>query len=439
MSTNNDFTTPAATPVTAPSTSTPATPSPRCRAMMYEQQIAHLPAGHTYNDVKDIVEKTIQPARWAMILHDQDIDDNGNPAADHLHVMMEFDNPRYLSAIAKLLGDKTERIEKWNGRVDNGFAYLVHGTASAQQKHQYDPTTVDASFDFLAWFVQMSFIFSNAKAPHGKDFVPTLLDMMLDGKIDRDGVIKQLHGSELARYAKQIETVWAQRMRNEAEAWRKQMQEAGTPVNVTWLFGPAGTGKTSFARELAEQEQRAYFISGSTRDPFQGYAGQHIVILDELRPSSIPEYADLLRLLDPFGSDVMAPSRYQDKAIMADTIFVTSPYDPAAFYAAMFRGYPRDVRAVDGLGQLVRRVSMVIEMDENLITLMEYHEQGKGYLPSSEPSRPNPYSQKARKGPPLDCVTEFNRLFDPPADDDAANGGGIDDDPQTDEDTAPTE
>ena len=82
-------------------------------------------------------------------------------------------------------------------------------------------------------------------------------------------------------------------------------------VESVWIFGPAGTGKSTLAKLYAKRKGEPFFVSGSTRDIFQGYEGKHTVILDELRPSSIP-YADLLRITDPYAMEheVMAPSRY---------------------------------------------------------------------------------------------------------------------------------
>ena len=111
------------------------------------------------------------------------------------------------------------------------------------------------------------------------------------------------------------------------------MRDEGRRVQTIWIFGPAGTGNSSLAKQYAQSKGEPFFVSGSTRDVFQGYAGQHTIILDELRPSSIP-YADLLRVTDPYAieHEVMAPARCADKAIAADLIIVTTPYNPMEFY-----------------------------------------------------------------------------------------------------------
>ena len=67
-----------------------------------------------------------------------------------------------------------------------------------------------------------------------------------------------------------------------------------------------------------------YYLSGSDRDYFQDYNGEHCVILDEFRPDKIT-YSDLLKMLDNNRFDVSAPARYHDKKILADLIVITSP------------------------------------------------------------------------------------------------------------------
>lgn len=432
---------PCATPSIDPNmdmtTTQDTTPSkpPRFRAVMYTQQMAHLPV-QTLDDLRVIVVDQLKPKQWAMILHDKDVDEKGQPVAPHVHLMMKFSNPRHLSATAKELGDKPQSLQKWDGRTTNGFMYLLHRTESAKDKYQYDPAdAITSGPDSTEFFAKIQAQYNKVSSADDKNHVYYLLDLMGIGQLTKDELIDKLSGSEYAKFHRQIDALWAKRMNDEAAQWRQEMTEAGQAVRVTWLYGSAGTGKTSFARELAERDGREYFIAGSTRDPYQSYKGQHIVILDELRPNSIPEYSDLLRLLDPFGSDVMAPSRYQDKPIMADTIYVTTPYDPVSFYNELMGECPSKYRQIDSLGQLLRRLSLVIHMDNSFITLMEYQEKGQGYAPSAEPPRPNAYSQHARKGPPLDNVAEFNRLFDDPA---ATNDSGGST-PQTGEDTTPNE
>ena len=193
--------------------------------------------------------------------------------------------------------------------------------------------------------------------------------------------------------------MYARRLQVSAAEWRAKMRDEGRRVQAIWIFGPAGTGNSSLAKQYAQSKGEPFFVSGSTRDVFQGYAGQHTIILDELRPSSIP-YADLLRVTDPYAieHEVMAPARYADKAIAADLIIVTTPYNPMEFYCEQVRGAtvgrPND--DIDGFGQLERRLSLVVEMQQKEICLSEFRVELGTYWPADGSSRPNPYSSFVR-------------------------------------------
>ena len=170
-----------------------------------------------------------------------------------------------------------------------------------------------------------------------------------------------------------------------------------------------GTGKTSLAREYAEKKGQPYYITGSSRDIFQSYNGEHTIIMDELRPRVI-EYADLLRITDPHGIDtqVMAPARYTDKPLACDLIIITSPYSPSDFHRETFRGGAVDM---DGFDQLQRRIALAIYMDSNLIYAVKYNAIWNQYMVIPNSARLNPYSQAARAASAVDPIDIYNSMF----------------------------
>ena len=367
--------------------------SKNCRAraknMMYTQQIRHLPA-KTVEQLTALLIK-MAPKKYAMILHDSDVDEHGKSVEDHVHVMMSFENARSINSVAKELGDKPQSIEMWKGKAENGYSYLIHATTGAISKRQYSPAEVTANFDYQD---EMRKITEEVEKSRQKANGKILLNSLYEGKITKEGMEKLLSGSQYGNMKRQIEDVWSKRLQFQAAEWREEMKKSGKQINVIWISGKAGTGKTSLARKYAEKSNRPYFITGSSRDIFQNYSGEHTMIIDEFRADMI-KYPDLLRILDPFGSQVMAPSRYNDKPLACDLIIITSPYDPVEFYKQLFRQAP--VNCVDSLEQLLRRITLTIKMDVSHIRAVEYDREAKTYRTIDNAEKENHYSQNYRE------------------------------------------
>lgn len=373
--------------------------------MMYTQQMEHLPF-RTREELEERIKTKLAPKKYAISeVHDKDMDKDGNPVKEHIHVMLCFQNARSLKNVASILGDKPQYLEKWDERANNGFAYLIHATAGAKVKAQYSPANVLANFPYAEELKKQTLEVLKKKS---RQKIDVLLDVYYNEEMTLDELEQELTGAQYGRYKKQIDTITSKILERHADIWRQDMLKNNRRVKVIWIYGAAGTGKTSLARSIAKQDGRAYYVSGSSRDVFQSYNGEHILILDELRSNVIP-YHDLLRILDPFGNQerIMAPARYSDKSLACDLIIITTPFNPVDFYDEIFD----DINTVDSLEQLVRRITITLYVNSDSISAVRYCQERRHYYAVPDAECDNPYSQKNRPDSEIDVLEEFNQMF----------------------------
>lgn len=373
--------------------------------MMYTQQMEHLPF-RTREELEERIKTKLAPKKYAISeVHDKDMDEDGNPVKEHIHVMLCFQNARSLKNVASILGDKPQYLEKWDERANNGFAYLVHATSGAKVKAQYSPANVLANFPYAEELKKQTLEVLKKKS---RQKIDVLLDAYYNEEITLEELEQELTGAQYGRYKKQIDTITSKILERHADIWRQDMVKNNRRVKVIWIYGASGTGKTSLARSIAKQDGRAYYVSGSSRDVFQSYNGEHILILDELRSNVIP-YHDLLRILDPFGNQerIMAPARYSDKSLACDLIIITTPFNPVDFYDEIFD----DINTVDSLEQLVRRITITLYVNADTISAGKYCPERRHYYAVPDAQCDNPYSQKNRPDSEIDVLEEFNQMF----------------------------
>lgn len=360
----------------------------KAKNMMYMQQLKHLPT-ETIDNLIIEVEKT-NPKKYALIVHDKDKDEQGEPVEEHVHLMISYENGRSVKNTAKKLKDKPQYIQIWNGKAENGYSYLIHATKDSITKYQYSPSEVRANFNYQEEIRRITEKVEKSRQLKNSEL---LLDALYKGEITKEEIEKSLSGSQYGRMKRQIEDVWSKHLQFKAKEWREEMKKSGKQIEVIWISGKSGTGKTSLAKAYAEKLNRPYFITGSSRDIFQNYSGEHTMIIDEFRVNMI-QYPDLLRILDPFGSQVMAPSRYSDKALSCDLIIITSPYSPVAFYNKLFA--KEFENTIDSLEQLLRRITLTIEMDDSHIKAVEYDNEVCRYNVIDGATEKNIYSKNSR-------------------------------------------
>jgi hypothetical protein len=113
------------------------------------------------------------------------------------------------------------------------------------------------------------------------------------------------------------------------------------PPEIIWIYGPTGTGKTSYVyREYSD-----IYTTLETSRWWDGYSQQETILIDDMR-KDFCKFHVLLRLLDryPFKVQYKGGTRH----INSKYIIITSCYHPKQMY---------DTR--EDIKQLIRRISLI--------------------------------------------------------------------------------
>lgn len=390
----------------------------RARIMMYTQRLDIILANfQTLDDFEDCIKTNVctnPNDKFAYIIHDNDTSKNPNQmfALEHLHLVLDFENPHSLTSIVKLLKDfrkdgspNTQTLTIFKGNVNNAYSYLCHRTKKAAGKYQYDPKDVVANFDYVTLLEQ-----TTKEVKSARDLKKVNINVVLDNIVNGVMTIKEakelLSGAAYTKNINYLNNAQAEAMRRNADKWRKNKKENNIPTVVIWLWGNSDTGKTSMAKEMATSSGQPYYLSGSSRGMWDNYdSNMHIAILDECRPEMFETYRDMLSILDPYQERAVAPARYYDRELALDTIIITSVYDPYAFYKHMIEPEKRNV---DSFRQLERRITYSIHVEDYFFMLSHFEDKEVGYVNDVDTLIANPYS-KVKRGEIV--ISDRNRNY----------------------------
>lgn len=282
---------------------------------------------------------------YAIIIHDLD------QGQDHYHVALKLAQPVRLNTIAKQYGQQPNVVEMWQGHIDNMWSYMTHQTKKAKaEKADYLPYLYDTSKS--RWDSQET----QEKAKHktiananNKKEVEVLAEQVILGNITKKDLLKH----------SMVMTYWKHKtLLDRALQVRSQSLVVDPPNCKTYYIqGASGTGKTSYARALADTNHpNDNAMASAGNDPLQDYLGEKCLIIDEFRPQDW-QLPDLLSLLDPYHRQRTHKSRYYNKGLATELILITSviPLDDVVdYYTAFTKEDPKQIR---------RRIAKVIDLD----------------------------------------------------------------------------
>lgn len=125
---------------------------------------------------------------------------------------------------------------------------------------------------------------------------------------------------------------------------------------VRWFYGETGTGKTREAVRIGEETYKGdYWISNQNGQWFDGYEGQKLVIIDDIRANTW-DFSQILRITDRYAFRV--PVKGSFKRWLPDEIIITAPGRPEDIYSNHATG-----ESFDGIEQLQRRITEIREFE----------------------------------------------------------------------------
>lgn len=327
----------------------------------------------------------------------------------HLHAVVVFKKPTegrkglvlpMLDQIGMRVGVAPQYVEKaGKGRYakSNMLSYLIH--AKDEDKYQYDANEVATWLAPDSDEIPYKFVYEQNKkrweqgryakknsSPDAIENEKALLEMLLEklanGRITKNEIL--LSDEYYQVYRKNInkmrdaEIAYMERRYARAE---NMVKEGTYKQGTVFVSGSSGAGKSTYAKNLAmgliaEARSRGenwQVYNASAEHAFDTYAGQEVVILDDLRCYSMTP-SDWLKLLDPYNvAEVSA--RYKNRGVVAKVLIITSVHSPEAFFAEACRG--RDEPIV----QFIRRIllhAFVVKADEGVgstgVLLRDLHE-----------------------------------------------------------------
>lgn len=318
------------------------------------QQTSHI---ESIDEMIKTIKSNQAVERYAYIIHNKDVDADGKLKAEHIHIMIKFAYSYNVMTLAKQLNLESQYIQKIQSRnYEDALLYLTH--ANAKEKYQYSADSVVANFDYIA--ICERYLKRKEQATSKvseKERIKLLCDEIVQGKIRRYNYFEYISTDFFVRYRTKFENAF--KMRDDMlKAQENRILE------VIYMVGDSGSGKTTYAKEIAKQKGYSYFVSSASNDVLDSYSGQDCLILDDLRPSCLG-LSDLLKLLDNHTSST-AKSRYYNKILECRLIIITTVINIEDFFKNVFQEQD------EPLTQLKRRCSTYLEFTKQEIRVSMY-------------------------------------------------------------------
>lgn len=323
---------------------------------------------------------------YAYIVHDKD------DTRSHVHIALRLKDSTNTKHIASWFGVGENCVEKVKGRWSDMLKYLTH--ANKPEKYQYDESLVISNFDW-----QQERDRSEIRVDQ------RLLDIL--SKVDTEelreyNIYQYVTLQEYTKYKTSIESGFKY-------VYNRLQGRTDRKMEVIFITGAAGSGKTTYAKQLCDDKGYSCYISSGGKNLLDDYKGQDAVILDDLRGSDY-KYNELLKLLDNNTSSMVA-SRYYNKTMAYCKLIVITSVQPMDEWYRTLQEHESEP-----LGQLKRRCKTYVEMGMKKLKISIFSPKKGDYVPIGELENPISFRDKVEDmtdGEKLDYLTNlFGKMAD---------------------------
>lgn len=297
---------------------------------------------------------------YCIIIHDKDLLDSGEPKKKHFHIVLTFSDTTTIGAVARGLKVDSQYVEKIKTTTKSAQLYLVH--RNDPDKYQYRPEDVVANFDYVE-------LVDWCKPKVNKGSIAQRIDKW---EIKPYNIYEYIPVEEFANNKSFYDKCFIYR--------QNKLRKMDRTLECVFITGASHTGKTTFAKQIANGKGFHSYISSWGKHPLDNYEGQECIILDDLRDNTY-ELSDFLKLTDN-NTDSLVWCRFYNKSIAeCKLLIVTSIQDIHDFYK-----YDTDER--ESQIQLFRRFKTYLVMDKDKVTYFNFNEAFDDYVKCYEIKNP---------------------------------------------------
>lgn len=343
------------------------------------------------NKVKDVINDLCKKGTvidFAYALHDKDTytDDDeledithkaGEAKEPHIHAVLRFNNSYKFSTVANWFELPVACIRVIKTTFDTTCAYLIH--KNDPKKFQYDPSEIHSSFDYADFLSKLK---EKEKALQSNENYMKMLKNRILEEVEA-GTLRGYNFHENYKYSDRVMLrSYLNKAIDEIIKTKLNSNEERN-LEVIYIHGTSGAGKTAFAKMTAKARKFVYVTSDDDRDPVESYDSHPCMILDEMRPSSM-KLTSFLKLVDN-NTESLAGARYHGKAfIECRLIIITSILQIEEFFEKLQEN--DNETAI----QIKRRCKTMFEMDRDYIEISEWDDYSRQYVYCGKMKNPIP-------------------------------------------------